>query len=375
MGGTDETFGPALRRLRSSRGLTQPQLGALVNYSGAYISDLELGKRRPHRRLAAALDDALGGDGLLAAAAAAQRAVEAIPPLPDWDGSARLAAGVTGEVRPDRTMVDQLARALAEQRGAEDSAGARTVLAPTRRRLVTVETLREAAAGRLHSDLLSLEAQYAQFLGWCYQDLGDVGASEQWYARALMLAHEAGDDNMIASILSMRSNAAWGRGDILRAVDLGEVATRPAATPGVLALSQQQVARGYAATGDRSAAERALDRAVDLSQRAAADPEREPAWIYFLDETRVEVQRAIALRELGDNRRAADLFRAAIGRLPAGFVRDRGTYLARMAVALAGAGEREEASAATVEARDLAVRTGSARALREVERAEAAVAA
>jgi tetratricopeptide (TPR) repeat protein len=370
----EETFGRALRRLRSERALTQPQLGRLVNYTGGYISDLELGKRAPHHRLAEALDDALGADGQLVDLHAAQQQAAGIPRLPDWD-DARLAAGVTGTARPDPAMAGYLTQALALQRGAEDTGGARVVLIPTLGQLTAVETLRDAADGDLHRDLLSLEAQYAQFIGWCYQDLGDRAASEQWYARALMIAHEAGDDNMVASILSMRSNAAWGRGDIRRAVDLGEAATRPPGTPGVLALSHQQAARGLAAAGERRQALQALDEAARLAVQAAGDPEREPPWVYFADEDRLEVQRAIALAELGEHRQAADLFRAAIGRLPAQFVRDRGTYLARLATVLARAGELEEASATVFEARDLAAGTGSVRTLREVDRAERAIAA
>jgi tetratricopeptide (TPR) repeat protein len=174
------------------------------------------------------------------------------------------------------------------------------------------------------------------------------------------------------------AHAAWGRGDIRRAVDLGP-GRHPAAapTPGVLALIQAtaQAARALAAAGERRQALQALDEAARLAVQAAGDPEREPPWVYFADEDRLEVQRAIALAELGEHRQAADLFRAAIGRLPAQFVRDRGTYLARLATVLARAGELEEASATVFEARDLAAGTGSVRTLREVDRAERAIAA
>src|SRR5437867_10149523 len=66
----NETFGQALRHVRSARGLSQQQLGRLAHYSGAYVSDLERGRKRPGPTIAQALDTALDADGQLADLAA-----------------------------------------------------------------------------------------------------------------------------------------------------------------------------------------------------------------------------------------------------------------------------------------------------------------
>jgi tetratricopeptide (TPR) repeat protein len=363
-------FAEYLRRLRSDRGLSLAALGRLVTYSGAYMWDLENDRRRPNPDLAVALDTVLTAGGRLAAHLDDHpAAAEAPPGLPDWTEADRTLAGVSGHVRPDSAMAEYLAGSLAFHRRAEDTAGARMVLQPVLAQLATVEALRAAANGDLHDLLLGLEAQYAQFVGWLYQDMGDRPVSEQWYARALSRAHEAGDDDLIASVLSMRSNAAWGAGDAKRAVTLAEASCRvTVAAPGVRALSHQQLARAYAASGDRARVDAHLDEAVALSDRARLDPGREPAWTYFLDEGRLTIQRAICLRELGEHRAAVDLFRQAIESLPAEYRRDRGQYLARLAVALRGAGEREESAEVEREARHLADVTGSARTLAELGR-------
>jgi tetratricopeptide (TPR) repeat protein len=358
-----ETFGQALRRLRSARGLSLRDLGRLVHYSRQYILDHEQGGP-VSVELAARSDAALDAGGYLLRLATPPP----VPLLPAWD----CPAGDPVRARPDTATLDYLAGALAMQRRAEDTVGANAVLLPTLGQFATVEENRAAADGSLHDRLLALEAQHAQFLGWIYQDLGDRAAAAQWYARALERAAEAGDANMVCSVLSMRSNAAWESGDPVRAVRLAESAVRVAdVTPGVLALAVQQSARAHAALGDRSAAERALDRAVDLSGRAATSGD-EPPWVYFLDEQRITIQRAIAYRELGEHRRAVELFREAIGRLDPAFRRDRGQYLARLAVALAGAGEREEALAVAGQARELAEATGSDRTLAELGRIDTA---
>ncbi|WP_051817464.1 helix-turn-helix transcriptional regulator [Kitasatospora sp. NRRL B-11411] len=58
-------FGWQLRELRKRARLSQDELGALVRYTGAYISLIENGKRVPPAGFARAADQALGGMGTL----------------------------------------------------------------------------------------------------------------------------------------------------------------------------------------------------------------------------------------------------------------------------------------------------------------------
>ncbi|MFC5661376.1 Scr1 family TA system antitoxin-like transcriptional regulator [Kitasatospora misakiensis] len=60
-----KAFGTRLRSLRKERGLTQAQLGELINYTGAFISYVELAERRPPFMFALRADAALeSGDTL-----------------------------------------------------------------------------------------------------------------------------------------------------------------------------------------------------------------------------------------------------------------------------------------------------------------------
>ena len=305
--------------------------------------------------------DCAGGNGALAGHGGSA--------LPDWGGLGRRAVGADGTSRPDPAMHTFLTMTLGQLRLAEDHAGAREVLATALNQVPMVTAQRARADGRLHDELLSLEAQWAQFCGWLYQDLGDHAASEQWYAQALDRGHELADDDMVASILSMRANAAWGYQDARRCIALSEASYRiTTASPGVRALAAQQLARGHALTGDRERCERALDEAMRLSEQAATQPERTPPWIYYQSPARLEIQRAMCYRDLGLHARAADMLRRAIDELPATYRRDRGQYLARLAVALWRAGEQDEAHVVAAEARQLAETTGSARTMLELER-------
>ncbi|MFD0563577.1 helix-turn-helix transcriptional regulator [Kitasatospora saccharophila] len=58
-------LGWQLRERRQQQRLTQDELGALVNYTGAYVSMIENGKRRPPVEFIRAADRALGAAGAL----------------------------------------------------------------------------------------------------------------------------------------------------------------------------------------------------------------------------------------------------------------------------------------------------------------------
>ncbi|WP_146259203.1 helix-turn-helix domain-containing protein [Streptomyces tateyamensis] len=54
-----------LRQARATRGLTQVELGVLINYSGAYISSVELAKRPPSPKFRRLVDEKLKTGGML----------------------------------------------------------------------------------------------------------------------------------------------------------------------------------------------------------------------------------------------------------------------------------------------------------------------
>lgn len=78
------------------------------------------------------------------------------------------------------------------------------------------------------------------------------------------------------------------------------------------------------------------------------------------------MQRALCLREAGDHQAAIGLVEAGLRDLPASYTRDRGSYLARLAVTYALSGERDGARATAAQARVLAEATGSTRTLAEI---------
>ena len=80
----------------------------------------------------------------------------------------------------------------------------------------------------------------------------------------------------------------------------------------------------------------------------------------------MDVQRARCLSVLGKHERATAVFQQAIRDLPPAYRRDRGVYLAREALAHAGAHDPEQAAAAGLQALAIAEETGSGRIIYEL---------
>jgi tetratricopeptide (TPR) repeat protein len=93
--------------------------------------------------------------------------------------------------------------------------------------------------------------------------------------------------------------------------------------------------------------------------------------VYFNNPDRLAFQRGVAYVELGRYADAVPMLTDALGRLANGYDRDRGRYAGMLALALAGAGEAQEAVVHAKRAAELAVVTGSALAARELRRVRA----
>jgi tetratricopeptide (TPR) repeat protein len=260
--------------------------------------------------------------------------------------------------RPDLAVVSSLAETQAALRRAEDEVGAGPVLALTLAQARLVDALTCDASGATLRALVREAAQWSQFTAWLHADLGDADVAERWYLRAAEQAREAEDLDMVATVLSMRSQRAWGIGNAPLAVGLAEGALAiPGVHPAVRSQAAQQLARGLAMLGDHARVDRLLDEAEELAHDAVARSDDVPPWLYFHDPARTRVQRAIAYTEAGRGRDAATILTDAIGRTRQEEVRDRGWNLGRLALAHAMDGEADAAVDAARRAVAIAARS------------------
>jgi transcriptional regulator with XRE-family HTH domain len=348
-------FGDQLRRLRRQRGLSIRDLAKEVNYSKSLIGEWETGKKTPTADAVARLDSHLHGDGALTAAAA-----DIVRSNGHTDRLAHVAAAPR---TVDAAAVDALAGVLANMRRLEDTVGAGPLLTATAGPLRLVETLADEARGPIRPRVVDLAGQWSQFAGWLRAATGQPAKARDWYARTLEHATEVGNEDLIATSLSMRGNLAWMARQPGPVIGLSGAAAQHAASPGVRAMAQQQEARGHAVIGDADAVERLLDRAEADMAEAADRPDEEPAWIYFYSPGYLQMQRGLAYRLLGRHEAAVTALTdglAATGETlqTSEFVAVYVLHLAEEHLAL---GNRDVAALLLEQVREVARSTGSER--------------
>jgi hypothetical protein len=180
--------------------------------------------------------------------------------------------------------------------------------------------------------------------------------------------HEGRDPVIVSYVLARKADQAATERDAARTIGLARAAQRglnhlPARVQAVTLL---QEALGLAIAGDEAGCHRKLDDAFERASIGQRRGESGPGRYCTVEF--VEIQRATCSIELGQTRRAIELFEGGLARLPSVHRRDHGVYLSRMAVAHALDGEPEAASMRGLEAVQIARATGSRRITIELER-------
>ncbi|MFH9439510.1 helix-turn-helix domain-containing protein [Streptomyces rochei] len=249
--------------------------------------------------------------------------------------------------------------------------GPRHAIAAVREHIDAIKQLRREAKGVDRQSLMELQTQYAEFASWLYQDLGDFDSAEFWLDRAFQWSHTVGDGDLTSYVMARKAQLAGEKRDLVDVVDLAEAAQRMARPRSRLAaVARTYESYGHALRGEGTDSERAIEDVRNALDRVSSDT---TPWGVWLNEQYVDVHRAQGLEVLGKHTEAADVFTAAIEALPEGYHRDRGVYMARAAVAHAGAGSPEQAAVVGLQALTVATDTGSGRIMRELVRLDKAL--
>jgi tetratricopeptide (TPR) repeat protein len=288
---------------------------------------------------------------------------------PDLQRAARLAATGGGN---GLSPVEHLQRMRQVLIDSDNLLGPRHIIPTVYEHIKVIQELRAGRRGADGRNLLHLQAEYAEFLGWLYQDSGDLRHAQYWLDRAQDWSHAVGDSEMAVYVMARKSQLAGDRYDPQTAIDLANVAAAMA-QPGsrIYASAHTYRAYGHALAGEPSACLNALDDARDVASSQRGD--QGTGWAVWLDGAYVDVQRGRCLSAMGDHGRAAAVFQQAMQDLPAPYRRDRGVYLAREAHAHAGAQDPDQAAAAGMQALAIAEETGSGRIINELAELDGAL--
>ncbi|MGW6276164.1 helix-turn-helix domain-containing protein [Kribbella sp. NPDC055071] len=380
-------FGAAVRDLRTRRGLSQADLGALVFVSKDQIGEIEKALRWPTPDLISELDETLGAAGLL----------EAFAPSLQSQRTSRREPVLAVETTFERAALDWLTAAGRDVRILGDEPDCQVdeeTVASAQQQLATFRKLdHQHGAGRMHSvvagyvtteldgllrgiptddatasTLYLTAAGFWELVGYQSIDLGLDEYARDCYLRALELASAAGDRVYGGYLLSVSgAHLALHGGDVDTATRMARVGlhgTAALASAGVTSAFEAVLARAAARCGDEKAATNALLRAE--AHLSSSRPEEEPAWIAYFSPAYLADEMAHCFHDLGHQGLAQEQADEALTQVAPGHIRRLAIDTALMASSLARAGEPEEACAVGRRAVDLAAQTSSARSRQRV---------
>jgi transcriptional regulator with XRE-family HTH domain len=285
------SFGTEMARLMQANSIGVNQLARMTGYTASHISQLRSGKRNPSPDAAQDIDQALGGDGVLAALVpppsrmpGESPAVQQRPEVPDAPGDiltdARSVAGWLAGTNTTDDVIEEMDRATAYLAEVHAHVPARKVLGDVLALNREAQTLLQGGRQRLSQtrDLLQIDARLMAHASLLFGDLGDVNSAREYGTTALLLAQEAGADEAIAWSVQAKT-ARWAGGFVAAAefARRGFEVSGPSATKVELAYRE---ANAIALFGDAVRARGALLRAERASERLHADRAGISVWSF-----------------------------------------------------------------------------------------------
>lgn len=252
--------------------------------------------------------------------------------------------------------------------------GSSSVRDAVRHELGLIAEHRRVARGELLTHLLRVEARWSWFAAWLGHDAGDPHSADSWADRALRLADEAAEPDMVAWVLLHRSQWAATLEDPRSATTFAGAARRTAHTSAqIRALCAFKQAHGHALADDAASCQRSLRDAYRLLRHADGTTPWDNQSVH-LTPPYVLAEEARCWLRLRPSRAVAT-FDDVLRDWPRDRMRGRGIHQARLAQACAAAAEPDRAAAEGLEAVDIARTSKSNVTMRELRRLDRQLAA
>ena len=360
------SFGAELRRLRLQARLTLGELAARTHFSKGYLSKVEHGLKSPSLDFARRCDAALEADGRLIRRVAdepqirqvvhsteltgelARNAIddEATMPGNPTGESEVLSAVSADEVHPTvEGSLSAFRRLLENLRDLGQTLGPSAIMPMLLPQVAALEELSRRVDQSSIAEVLLLAARFAEYTGWMSQELGDDNGALSWTDRAVVLARDAGDADLIAYAYVRRANIALYQHDSYGTVVNARRAQAMDCSARVQGLAAQREAQGHALAGDYQAFRCCLDRSVELLASHEDERDDRPR----LGPTRIRDSVALSegwgLYDLGRGEEAAEVLTRALDHTLSQAGRARARIGARLALALASVGQIDRACA------------------------------
>jgi hypothetical protein len=244
--------------------------------------------------------------------------------------------------RIGHATVDDIESITAARRRMDDVLGSGSLLPAVREDLnVSINLLARASySADVGRRLFAATAEQARLASWLCFDLGRHGLAQHYTQVALRTAHASEDRQIGANVLGFAAYQAGVEGDGAAAEAFSRTALaggRGALTPAVEGSIHARLGMARARLDDLSGAAAAFDVAEKLL--ASADPEAEPAWIYWFTIGDLHGMAGESYMFAGQPKTATIHLDQAVNATGNEFLRDKVLWLSRKATAQVLSGE------------------------------------
>ncbi|MEY9839383.1 XRE family transcriptional regulator [Streptacidiphilus sp. EB103A] len=217
----------------------------------------------------------------------------------------------------------------------------------------------EPTGVRLHV----LASSLAQTIGWHKFDHEHHAAADHYWNAALHAAHQAGDTDRGAGVLSDLAYQRIWLGHAAPAIEVLDYALARTQDPTARSLLELRKARAHAMIGEARACRRSLDAAEHALNTASATP---PSWCSWMSPADVGVDSGRCLIDLNEPGPAHHQITQGVSLLPTARDKTRAVFLSYEAESLLHQGEVDHGAATALHSLLLAQRIGASRCVRQI---------
>ncbi|GAA3508239.1 tetratricopeptide (TPR) repeat protein [Streptosporangium album] len=229
-----------------------------------------------------------------------------------------------------------------------------------------IDGLHRDAGSGVRQALLMLSAEDAEQISRMHYEAGDLNEALAWSDRALLAAHQAGDERLMAYTLARRAGLQDARSNPEQVIDLAVAAREHVLSPHPLdAMARCHEAQGHAMAGAEDMCHRRLEESAEESgQGPEESPENDTLKV---SDHLAELHTTLAAGCLIQLHHPADAIELLERDLPGAPSTYATAYtMARLAHAYADAHEAERSAGVARQALTLSRLTGARRALEEL---------
>jgi hypothetical protein len=213
----------------------------------------------------------------------------------------RLTLALDQPERADQDVASCFRQMLEVQKSYDYKIAPASQVGPAVQQVAVLDRLCRDAHDPFRPALRSVQAEYAEYVGWLHQHLGNPKTATHWTDKAIVWAQAGGDYQVVSFAIGRKINLAMWNDRASEAVELAESGRHVpwSVPPGLASINAQYEARAHALRGDEGRTLTALDEARRLLGQRGSSGEDRIYWAQHQTETYLDANEAHCQVELG----------------------------------------------------------------------------